>query len=156
MRHIVRTAALCSAALLLQWLFFGRLWILGTFPDVVLLFVAWVALRRGRLSGSTAGFFTGFALDAIYGSWGIQMFVKAVTGFLVGLLASQERESFFRYPHQAFVGALVVALVHNGMLVLLLSLQSGSRTANLVTELWIGCALYTAIVALIAAMFNRR
>ncbi len=154
MRQIVRIAAFCSAALILQWLFFGRLQLWGAYPDVVLLFVAWIALRHGRLAGSIIGFFAGFVLDAIYGSWGIQMFVKALTGFLIGLPVLQELESYLRYPHETFIGVFIVALVHNGILVLLVALQSGSLTSNLVTELWVGCAIYTAFVALIAALFR--
>jgi rod shape-determining protein MreD len=140
----------------LQWLVLGRLRLWGAYPDVVLLFVAWVGLRDGRLSGSVTGFGLGLLMDAIYGTWGIQMFVKTVIGFLIGLFPADERESLLILPQQAFLGALVIALLHNGLLVIFLALQSGTRTPFLISALWIGSALYTSIVGTIASLFSTR
>ncbi|NBC19200.1 MAG: rod shape-determining protein MreD [Bacteroidetes bacterium] len=140
----------------LQWLVLGRLRLWGAYPDAVLLFVAWVGLRDGRLSGSVTGFGLGLLMDAIYGTWGIQMLVKTVIGFLIGLFPADERESLLILPQQAFLGALVIALLHNGLLVIFLALQSGTRTSFLISALWIGSALYTSIVGTIASLFSTR
>lgn len=140
----------------LQWLVLGRLLLWGAYPDAVLLFVAWVGLRDGRLSGSVMGFTLGLLMDAIYGTWGIQMFVKTIVGFLIGLFPADERESLLILPQQAFLGALVIALLHNGLLVIFLALQSGTRTSFLITSLWIGSAIYTSVVGTIASLFSTR
>jgi rod shape-determining protein MreD len=140
----------------LQWLVLGRLRLWGAYPDAVLLFVAWVGLRDGRLSGSVMGFTLGLLMDAIYGTWGIQMFVKTIVGFLIGLFPADERESLLILPQQAFLGALVIALLHNGLLVIFLALQSGTRTSFLITSLWIGSAIYTSVVGTIASLFSTR
>jgi len=140
----------------LQWLVLGRLRLWGAYPDAVSLFVAWVGLRDGRLSGSVMGFTLGLLMDAIYGTWGIQMFVKTIVGFLIGLFPADERESLLILPQQAFLGALVIALLHNGLLVIFLALQSGTRTSFLITSLWIGSAIYTSVVGTIASLFSTR
>ena len=143
-------------AVLLQWLFFGRLILWGAFPDVVLLFVVVVALRTGRLSGALTGFGTGFLLDAVYGSWGIQMMVKTIMGFVTGLVATGESVSIIRMPLSSLAAGFIVALVQNGLLLLLILLQSGARSGHLVLELWIGCTVYTSLVALLASLVRRR
>ena len=140
----------------LQWLLFGRLRIWGAYPDVVLLYVAWLGVRHGRLAGSVAGFGLGFLIDAIYGTWGIHMFVKTLVGFLVGLFPASERETLLILPQQAFLGVLVIALLHNGLMVALMALQSGTRTPFLITVLWLGSSLYTSILGLLAAVFSTR
>lgn len=140
----------------LQWLILGRLQIWGAYPDVVLLYVAWVGVRHGRLVGSVAGFGLGFLLDFIAGTWGVHMFVKTLVGFLVGLFPANERETLLILPRQAFVGALVIALLHNGLMVFLMALQSGTRTAFLIWGLWIGSSLYTSILGTIASLFSTR
>lgn len=140
----------------LQWLVLGRLQIWGAFPDAVLLFVAWIGLRHGRLFGAVSGFGAGLLLDAIYGTWGIQTFVKTVVGFLVGLFPATERETLLILPQQAFLGGFVIALLHNGLLVLFLALLSGTRTLFLITALWLGSAFYTAIVGTLMSLFSSR
>ena len=152
----VRRILIGALVVALQWFVLGRLQIWGAFPDIVLLYVAWLGLRHGRLGGSVAGFATGLAMDAIYGTWGIHMFVKTLVGFLVGLFPASERETLLILPQQAFLGALVIALLHNGLLVALMALQSGTRTTFLITVLWLGSSLYTSLVGTLAALFNTR
>ena len=138
-----------------QWLVLGRLRLWGAYPDAVLLFVAWLALRKGRRAGASAGFTYGLLLDAIYGTWGVHAFVKTVSGFVVGLFPANERETLLILPSQALIGGFVIALLHQGLFVLLLALQSGSRNLVSVLALWLGVALYTALLGFAAALFGR-
>ena len=156
MPPILRTAFLGLLVVLAQWIVFGRLRLWGVYPDIVLLFVAWTGIRKGRRAGAVAGFSTGLLLDIVYDTWGLQMLVKTLVGFLVGLFPATERESLLISPRQAFVGGLVIALVQNGILVTLLALQTGSRDAFLVTGLWLGGALYTAFVGAVGAFLSDR
>ena len=156
MPDAVRQVLIGLAVLALQWLVLGRLRLWGAYPDAVLLYVALLALRAGRLPGMLAGFGLGFLMDAIYGTWGIHMFVKTVVGFLVGLFPANERETLLIQPLQAFIGGLVIALLHNGLLVIFLVLEHGTRNSFLLGALWLGSALYTAVLGTLAAMFSSR
>ncbi len=139
---------------LLQWLVLGRLTLFGSYPDAVLLYLTWYALHQGRRRASLMGFGLGFAMDAVYGMWGIHMFVKTLVGFLLGMFASEERDPLRIQPQQAFVGSLVVALVHNGLLVTLLALHTSATNDVLVYALWLGSAAYTAIVGTVGTLFR--
>jgi rod shape-determining protein MreD len=139
----------------LQWLILGRLRIYGAYPDAVLLFLAWYALREGRWRGTLTGFGLGLAMDVVYGTWGTHMFVKTLIGFLVGRFAVEEHTPLIVRPQQAVLGGLVLALLHNGLLVALLALQAQATTGFLLYGLWLGSALYTAGVGGIAALFAR-
>jgi rod shape-determining protein MreD len=150
----LRDFLLGAAVFLLQWAVLGRLRIFGAYPDGSLLFLAWYALRQGRRRGALMGFGLGFALDAAYGTWGIQMLVKTIVGFLLGLFAVDKREPLLIQPQQALLGGLVVALLHNGMLVTLLALQTKATNNFLIFSLWLGSALYTAVVATISSFFQ--
>lgn len=152
----VRHVLIGLAVFIVQWLVLGRLDIWGAYPDAVLLYVAWVGLRHGRISGTVAGFSLGFLMDAVLQTWGLHMFVKTIVGFLVGLFPANERETLLIQPQQAFLGGLVIALVHNGLLVAFLALQAGTRNTFMITVLWFGAALYTAVVSTIAALFGNR
>lgn len=156
MPSLVRVILVGFLVFLLQWFVLARLRIFGAYPDAVLLYVAWMGLRNGRLAGSVAGFSLGLLLDAVYGTWGIHMFVKTLVGFLVGLFPANERETLLIQPQQALIGALVIALVHNGLFVSLLALDTGARNLFLVTVLWLGSAVYTAFVGTLASLFRMR
>lgn len=156
MPTLVRHALVGLLLVLIQWLVLGRLRLWGSYPDVVLLFVAWIGLRNGRQAGAVVGFSGGVLLDVIYDTWGIHMFVKTLVGFLVGLFPANERETLMILPQQAFVGSLVIALLHNGLLVLFLALEAGTKNTFMITGLWLGSALYTAAVGTLVSLFNTR
>lgn len=141
---------------LLQWLVLERLRIFGAYPDVLILFIAWVGLIRGRVAGALTGFILGLTMDVLHDTWGLQMLVKTLLGFVVGLYPASERETLVIQPEQAFLGALMVALFHNGLYVAMLALQTGARNTHLVLALWLGAGLYTAILGFIAALFHNR
>lgn len=149
----VRRLFLAAGVFGLQWLILGRLRIYGTYPDAVLLFLGWYALQEGRRRGTVAGFGLGLAMDVVYGTWGTHMFVKTLIGFLVGCFAVEEQSPLLIRPQQALLGSLVVALLHNGLLVALLALQAQATTGFLLYGLWLGSAFYTAVVGGIAALF---
>src|SRR5690625_138707 len=130
-----RQLILGAIVFLVQWLVLGRLQIFGAYPDIVLLFVAWLGIRNGRLSGSAGGFVLGFLLDAVYQTWGIHMFVKTLVGFLVGLFPANELETLLIQPRLAFLGDLVIAFVPIGLMVMLMALGTGAWYSLLVEEL---------------------
>ena len=142
----------------LQWLVFQRLGLWGVVPDVVLLFVALVAIKRGRLAGAVAGFSAGLLMDILTNPqmFGLNALVKTLIGFVVGLFRSDQGEHTRVAPPQALVGALVVAAVHNGLITILLALDQGTRTPFLIVGLWLGGAVYTAVVAFVASLFSTR
>lgn len=149
----LRAALVGLACVALQWLVLGRLQLWGAYPDCVLLYIAWLGFTHGRRVGMVSGFSLGFLMDAIYGTWGIQMFVKTLLGFMVGLFQANDRDTFIVRPQQAFLVGLFIALLHNGLFVALLVLQSGARNPSVILSLWLGAALYTAVVANLASRF---
>jgi rod shape-determining protein MreD len=153
---LLRQSLFGLVAVLAQWLVFGHLALWGAYPDVVLLYVAWLGLRRGRRTGALAGFGCGLLMDMVYDTWGLHMLVKTIVGFLVGLFPAAERESLLIVPRQAFMGGLVIALVQNGIMVIFLALQTGSSDSFLVTGLWLGASLYTAGVGTLGSALSRR
>lgn len=153
---ILRLVFVGIAIISLQWLFFGRLDLWGATPDVVLLFVLWVAIQHGRVAGAIAGFLAGFALDAIYGLWGIHMFVKTLIGFLIGLLDMTDSHVFIRPVLRIVETTLVVSLVHNSLFAFFVIMQRDASWGHLLWVLSIGGTLYTTFIAFIIAALRRR
>ncbi len=157
MPYVLRQVALGLGVVLLQWLL-SHLTLWGAWPDVVLLFVAYTALRRGRVAGAVTGFTAGLAMDLLVNpaTLGINTVLKTLLGFVIGLFRSDQGEHLRLSPVQAFLGALMVAIVHNGLMTIVLALEQDTRTPFLIFGLWIGSSLYTAVVALVGALFRSR
>ncbi len=145
-----------TVAVLSQWLFFGRLELWGAVPDVVLLYILLVAVRYGQTAGALSGFVAGFALDAIYGLWGVNMFVKTLVGFLIGLLNAINSQVFERSVRRVIELSLITSLAHNLLLVLFVLLQEGTGTGDLIWVVCVGNTLYTTFIAFMVATFWRR
>ncbi len=154
---VVRQVLFALGVVLLQWLVVGRLQLWGAYPDVVLLYVAYVGLRFGRVPGALAGFGTGLLLGIAYDMWGSQMLVKTLMGFVAGQFQTEGSEGPRLGPVRTFGGALALALVHNGLLAVILALENQTQTALfLIGALWIGSAVLTALVALLWALVRNR
>ena len=153
MPFFLRVSLIGLLCVLVQWLFLGRLHIGGAYADGVLLYVAWVAFMHGRRAGMLAGFGLGLLMDAIYDTWGIHMFVKTLLGFVVGMVQVKDRDQIILRPDQAFLVGLLIALLHNGLLVFLLVLDSGTRNPSMIYSTLLGSALYTAVIANIVSRF---
>lgn len=157
MRPLVRLALFGLLVLAAQHLVFEHLRLWGAYPDVVLLFLALFALRFGRLQGAVAGFVAGFFMDVLNHTWGAQMLVKTLVGFSIGFVPVDRRGETLRVTvAQAALGGLGLALLHNGLLVILQSLDYGTRNTFILMSLWFGSALYTAAIAALAAAVAQR
>jgi rod shape-determining protein MreD len=156
MPPIVRHILIGLFVVLLDWLLLGRLRIAGAAPDVILLYVIYMALQYGRLPGMIAGFVTGFFADMIYGTWGIFMFIKTLVGFLIGMFPLESRDRPTMLPQQVFSGSLIIALFHNGLMIIFLVLLTQVRSGFHVGALWIGSAIYTAIVGALLSLIVSR
>jgi hypothetical protein len=84
------------------------------------------------------------------------MLAKTIVGFIAGMFQASERELLIISPGQALVGGFVVALVHNGLFVLLLALSESMRQMSLIWGTWLGGSLYTAVLAFVVCLFVYR
>lgn len=152
LRHIFTGIAI----ILLDWLLFHRLRLWGAYPDVVLLYLVFIALQYGRLTGTVVGFVLGFIMDAFYQTWGMFMFIKTLVGFLVGYFPAETRDRPQIQPQQVFFGSLIIALGHNGLMIIFMVLMEQVRSSFHIGGLWLGSALYTALVGTLMSLFLLR
>ena len=110
------------------------------------------------MAGAATGFGAGLLMDLVVNpsTLGLHAMLKTLMGFVIGYFRSEQGDYLRLSPTQAFVGALMIAIVHNGLMTILLALEQGTRTPFLVFGLWLGSALYTAVVALVASLFRSR
>lgn len=153
----LRQGLLGLGVVLLQYLVLSRFSLWGVTPDAVLLFVVINGLRGGRTVGALSGFAAGLLMDVLVNPvmLGLNAMLKTLLGFAVGFFQVGPREPLRLDPFLAFLGAFVMAAAHNGLLVIILALEQSTRNAFMIFGLWLGGALYTAVLAFILSFFRR-
>lgn len=148
------------AALLLQTLVLPYAAVGTIVPDAVLIWIVYLAITRGHIAGSTAGFFLGLIMDVLLGGdgmLGLSAFTKTLAGFLAGYTFSEKKTlqtlSTSRFP---LIVALT-ALVHN-QFYFLVSLQGTDiPLESVVLRYGVPATIYTGLLALLPMfIFARR
>ncbi|MDR1469770.1 MAG: rod shape-determining protein MreD [Spirochaetaceae bacterium] len=153
-KKILFALLLILIAALLQSTLFFRLSIYHAVPDIALLILVFVSYVNGSLMGQTTGFFGGLLLDFVsFAPLGLNIFVRTVTGYLVGLL----RGVFFL--DRVFLPAALCAgatFLKAGILFVLNLLFAGAIPVYnfQAPSFWIELAMNTVLAPFLFWLFN--
>ena len=153
-RPIILTILLLGAAVLLQTTVLRFVAVLGVKPDLQLILVVFLALRRGSMSGQIAGFVGGLLEDVVTLSpLGFHALVKALVGFCAGLPCGFIRASAVVVPVLLVAGAALIKGLASGMLSLAFQIP---LDAHLLEErFWIETAYNVVLAPLLFALLSQ-
>jgi rod shape-determining protein MreD len=160
MRQVVGYVLFSCLLVLLQTTLVRYLAIETVGPDLVLIWIVYLALREGQASATVAGFLLGLTVDLLSGSdsmIGLAALSKTLAGFAAGFFYNENKVLQMLGGFQLPLITAVVSLVHN-MLYFIIFLQ-GTDVGWLgaVTLYGVPSALYTAGLTLIPMfVFARR
>ena len=153
-RPIILTILLLGAAVLLQTTILRFVAVLGVKPDLQLILVVFLALRRGSMSGQIAGFVGGLLEDVVTLSpLGFHALVKALVGFCAGLPYGLIRASAVVVPVLLVAGAALIKGLASG--VLSLAFQIPLDTHLLAERFWIETAYNVVLAPLLFALLSQ-
>jgi len=139
----VITLALC---ILLQSTLLNRIAIKGVRPDLALIVLVFVSMRRGSMVGQVSGFAAGFFEDLMNVSpLGFHSLMRTLIGYLYGVFAG----NVFIDPFLMPMVLTVVATILKGLLAGILSAVFGIASSGFITfagRLWIEVA-YNGVLA---------
>jgi rod shape-determining protein MreD len=121
-RIFLLTVFLLVVAVLLQSTILNRVAIATVKPDLALIILVFVSLRRGSMIGQTSGFFSGILEDfmsaAPFGFYplGFHPLMRAVIGYLYGLLSGKVFVDPFMMPMVLTAVATLIKGVVAGLL----------------------------------------
>lgn len=129
-------------------------------PDLLLIWVVYLALREGQSAATAAGFFLGLLFDLISGKdgmLGLAALCKTVAGFAAGYFYNENKISQILGGYQFILVVTVASIVHN-VLYFIIFLQ-GTEVGWLDAVVLYGfpTTVYTAALALLPMfVFSRR
>ncbi len=146
LRTTIFTVVALVICIVLQSTILGRIAIRGVRPDLAMLVLVFVSVRRGPMVGQVSGFASGFLEDLMNVSpLGFHSLLRTVTGYLFGLLSG----NVFIDPFLMPIILAVVATLLKGLLSGVVSALFGIASSGFITftgRIWIEMG-YNGIVA---------
>ena len=110
----IRYGLITVALIILQTTFVRFVSIENVTPDILLVWIAYLALRHGQIHATVAGFILGFIMDIISGNFlGLSALSKTVCGFVGGYFFDEEKTDQTLATYRFAIIVLIGALVHN-------------------------------------------
>jgi len=146
LKAILVAFVILAACVVLQSTVFRYIAIRGVRPDLALIVLVFVALRRGSMTAQVAGFAAGIVEDLVSVSpVGFHMLLRTVIGYLYGLLSG----NVFLDPLLMPIVLTIVATILKGLVSGLVSLVFGLQASGFMYfagRLWIEAG-YNALAA---------
>jgi len=119
-------------------------------PDILMIWIVYVALRLGQFSGTLWGFAIGLVFDLITGNFiGLSAMTKTISGFAAGYFYNENKTHLILRSYQFIVIVLVVGIIHNLIYFLIFTQGSDIGFFTAVVQYGFATALYTSIVTLL-------
>jgi rod shape-determining protein MreD len=154
LRVTIATIVAMVICILLQSTLLGRIAIRGVRPDLALIVLIFVSMRRGSMVGQVSGFATGFLEDLMNVSpLGFHSLMRSVTGFLYGLLSG----NVFIDPFLMPIVLTVVATILKGLIAGIVSAIFGLTASGFITftgRLWIEVGYNGVLAPFLFALLN--
>jgi len=146
LKAIVAAFFIMAACVVLQSTILGKVAILGVRPDLALVVLMFVALRRGSMTAQVSGFAAGIVEDLVSASpVGFHMLLRTLIGFLYGIFSGNVFVDPLLMPIVLTIVATILKGVISGLVSLLFGLQS-SGFMYFAGRLWIEAG-YNALAA---------
>jgi rod shape-determining protein MreD len=154
LRTTLYTILALVICILLQSTVFRYIALRGVQPDLALLVLVFVSMRRGSMVGQVSGFATGFIEDLMNVSpLGFHSLMRTVIGFLYGLLSG----NVFIDPFLMPIILAVVATLLKGVLAGVISAIFGLAASGFITftgRIWIEVGYNGVIAPFLFALLN--
>jgi rod shape-determining protein MreD len=126
-------------------------------PDILLIGLVLLGIRKGKIAGSVGGFLSGLLLDFMSFSFlGLMALSKATAGFVSGYFNNENKIERYTKSY-VFIIIVFTCSVLNNLIYFIFYFQGMSLSFfEIVIKYILPTGIYTAIFAVIPVIFNRR
>lgn len=148
-KHL-RLILITLGLIILQTTFVTFMSVLNIIPDVMLIWIVYIAITQGQIPATVYGFGIGLTLDLISGQFlGLSALSKTLAGFLAGYFYQENKIDVTLSNYRFLIIVGVIALVHNTVYFLVFTQGSEIGIVTAVFHFGIFSMLYTTVLAFI-------
>jgi rod shape-determining protein MreD len=153
----IRSALIIIGLLLLQTTFLPFISLGGYLPDLFILYLVYIALRRGQIKATIYGFIIGLIQDIVAIKFlGLLALSKTIAGFVVGYFFNENtvEQTLGSYRYVLLIGlcSIIQDLVY---FIIFFQGTEGSIIFS-VLQMTLGMTLYTCVIGVLAMFFFSR
>ncbi|REL33111.1 rod shape-determining protein MreD [Rhodohalobacter sp. SW132] len=142
---VVRFLLFGLGAVFIQVVLLRHLTIFNAQSDLVLIFVLWLCTKRSKTEAILITGFVAFFQDALTDLWGVNLFSKVLTVFILHNFLNRTSENSF-LVWQIFLIIAGASLLHNLFFYIVSSLSGLYASEYVVVSLLIVSTLFTALL----------
>ena len=130
----------------------------GITPDLLAIWVVYVALKEGQITGTLWGFLAGLLFDLVTGNFiGLGALTKTICGFTAGYFYQTNKTEITLASYRFILIVLMTALIHNTIFFMLFTRGTDIGLLSAIIEFGLTTSLYTATLTLLPMLvFSRR
>ena len=122
----------------------------GITPDLLTVWIAYIALRQGQLRATVWGFSIGLAFDLVTGNFfGLSALVKTLCGFVAGYFYNETKTALTLGSYRFLVVILVASAIQNTVYFIIFTRGSEINLLSAIFQYGLATTFYTTIVSLI-------
>lgn len=122
----------------------------GITPDILMIWVVYIALTGGQMQGMIWGFCVGVLFDLVTGNFiGLSALTKTICGFLAGYFFNENKTALTLKSHRFVIIVLGVSIVHNAMYFVILTQGTDIGFLRAIFQFGLATALYTSVLTLL-------
>lgn len=149
MQRYLQYALITLALVIFQTTLIPFISIVNIVPDVLLVWIVFIAIQAGQIPATVAGFGAGIVIDLIGGQFlGLSALSKTVAGFLAGYFYSDNKIEQTLGSYKFLLVVALVSFVHNIVYFTILVQGTSVSFFTAVFQFGIFSAIYTTAAAL--------
>ena len=126
-------------------------------PDLVLIGLVHIGMKKGKIFGSIGGFVTGLIIDLISFSFlGLMALSKAAAGFLSGFFSNPDKVDRYLNSYIFSIIILVCSVANNIVYFTIYFQGSTLQFSDILLRYVFPTAVYTSIFGILPVIFERR
>lgn len=142
---ILRYVLLGIGAIAIQVILLRHLTVFDAQSDLVLLFTLWICTKRSKTDVLLLTAFVAFFQDALTDLWGLHLFTKVLTVFILHNFLNRTSENRF-LVWQIFLIVLGASFLHNIIFYIVSSLTGTYASEFVVVSLLVVSTIFTALL----------
>lgn len=126
-------------------------------PDLVILGVVFIGIKKGKITGTAAGFLAGLILDLFSFSFiGLMALSKCTAGFFAGYFYDENKIEHYLNSYIYVIVVTIASLINNVIYFTIYFQGTNLNFTDVLLRYAVPTAVYTAIFSVFPIIFARR
>ena len=122
----------------------------GITPDILTIWIVYIALKEGQLSATLWGFCIGLFFDFVTGTFiGLAALTKTLSGFIAGYFYNENKTAHTLSSYRFLIVVLTVSFIHNTAYFIIYTRGTDIGIMHAVLQFGLATTFYTTIWSLL-------